>query len=367
MPRPLNRANIPKLRIMAAERRKRPTQKINSILRRKKRAYERDRVAPELHSHELGFVTKKGERGVRYSVREATPTSVYFTTQERNARRQIHTHPWIVAGKSIQRPVLGINDLVTFISSESKAAYVAVTSRTRDKVAGYGVVTRKRKSTPKKLLNGSLESALRNPMYWEGELKKLTRLRAETFLGERTKALNLVFTRGKNLSKQLAKIQANVTTETQRHAHFQAGLKYRYNSGIISELEYAQQAARMEEEFTAKLKELEGERNATIGAIRSLVEKNSPLIDYYKNYARVAESGLMELFFPNGALPRKLEHHSFQTIKPAQGSIAYSTLGSSDVERIKKILAGLGLNFRLVPEKGFTLRNGEFVEVKKTK
>jgi len=378
MPNNLVVGRMKKLREAVLARQKSPTAKINSILRRKAMFARKNPAQIEKHSTELIFAqgtdrirvnneeTKRRKLKFKYGgEEEATITNVGLTSKFVNTRRAIHTHPLVVLkGKLRQIPSPSLADLIVLLSLNERTSMIAVPSkRGAVQVAGYMVIKKTNKSAPlvntiktrqKEFMNEATQN-IENPLYWTKLLslfheEKYSLINKDTKL---VKSFNAI--REKSIAlNQLTQIQESQQTKSTQDARV---LRDRYEHGAIGQIEYSEKLnalkIKTQEKKIGDIIHLERE-------IFTILESERIEIAIFQAYQTLLEKGFVEEFRKNSIKNPTLENAGFQRVRPTQP--IDSKLLKSIGERKKLIEDKLGLHLRLVPAKGFELKNGQFAK-----
>lgn len=369
-----------KLRKHALKRQKSPTEKINSVLRRKALFAKRNPKEAEKYSHELIFAqasdniqstrgVKKRKLKLKYGgTKEANITSVGLNEKFISTRRLIHTHPLIIIKKKlIQIPTPSISDLIVLLNNNAKSSLIAVPSKKNtSKIAGYLVIKKTQKSAPllerikrnqQRFFNNALENS-ENINYWTTLIKNLGEEKNKWLMSN--PRLNTTIKGIISKSEEIQKINQSTELTQKRFDEKIAELRQRYYYQQIDQITFEKETAKLREE---KERERIGSTRTRIQAkseIIRLLNENKAEINLIQTHNFLLENGFINKFSEINPNKPSLYYAGFQKLKA--GSSTNIKQFPNEAKKKELVEKELGLQLRLVPTKGFKVINGQFVK-----
>ncbi|MDD3086276.1 MAG: hypothetical protein PHD80_04225 [Candidatus ainarchaeum sp.] len=360
-----------KLREKVTQRKKHPTQKIDSIIQLKKRIAKRNSLLKESASSELIFAKNNNKRGIKYAGNgKATITSVELSAKFASAKRLIHTHPLIVIGKKvIQLPSPSLSDIVTLFSLEKRSSMIAVLEKKgASRVAGYMVVKRTKKSEgiiqaikQKRIKFGKeTKENKSNPNYWTELLNSLNKkeyekLRKDTGL---VRAFELI----RSKSYSLNQLNQNHKSTKEYFNHKIKELRYRYNANQIDQVNFYREIARIKQEQEASDLTHKRQVNQLSFDIDKILENERFELSTLHTTQTFLEKGVIQAIQKEETTKPTLNYNGFFRVKPTT-KIDEKAFNKTKKEKERIFENMLGLHLRLVPAKGYKLINRQFEKI----
>ncbi len=380
----LSALRVKELRERVLARQKSPTAKINRVLRRKAMFAKMQPSKIAKHSHELIFAqdreklrTREGEvkrrkLKLKYGVAQgSTHTNVGILPKFISTRRTIHTHPLIILkGRAKQLPFPSLADLVILLSFEERSSLIAVPSKRGSReVAGYMVVKKTSKSSPlssvirekqKQFMGEAIQNS-GNTQYWTRLLnllneEKYSLIKEDTQL---VKAFEVI----KNKSNELAQINSTHSSKVQGLSQNAKTLRTMYEQGQFDQITYSKRVAQVQNEIKQAEQNAIEERVHLERQISELLAGERFEMAMLQTFQLLLDKGFVDEFRKNLTKKTPMEPVGFQRVRPTQPTNI--NLVNLQNERKKLVEEKLGLHLRLVPTKGFELRNGQFVKQRK--
>ena len=317
------------LRVKAIQRKQHPTQKIDAIIRLKKRTAKMgerkgDLLLAKRASNELIFAKNKQKEGYKYAgAGKATISSTELATKFARAKRMIHTHPLVVTGKKVRQvPTPSIADLVTMFSTSKKVSMVAVPEKKgASRVAGYLAVRRTKKS--EKVLRAIQEKKSKfgketaknktNPNYWTTFLnllnqKEYGKIRSNTKLVKTFESI-------REKAQSLNQLKQNQKTANENYQYKLRELRHRYGAGQIDQITYSKEIARITQENEASKTRVSQQIEQLNKNINSILKNSKYDLSDLHTWQTFLEIGLVQAISTEGNSPN-LKHIGFFKAKP---------------------------------------------------
>jgi hypothetical protein len=133
-----------------------------------------------------------------------------------------------------------------------------------------------------------------------------------------------------------------------------------YEEGQLDQITYSKRLAQIQREGEEANQNVIGERIHLERQISELLQGEKTEMAMLQTFQLLLDRGFVDEFRKNTTKKPPMELVRFQRVRPAQPTNI--NLANLQNERKRLVEEKLGLHLRLVPTKGFELRNGQFVK-----